>query len=105
MDLREATAIKATPTDSSALLPDLTFHSYCLCRVQGIGALLPSRYTYVPPFNNGMPVRYQAALILCSIMKEDHPGVSGLQDPVLQQNRSLAVPNFDFVQIWHVYSN
>ena len=40
-----------------------------------------------------------------SIMKKDHAGVSGLQDPVLQQNRSLAVPNFDFVQIWHVYSN
>ena len=28
-----------------------------------------------------------------SIMKNDHPGVSGLQDPVLEQNRSLAVPN------------
>ena len=38
----------------------------------------------------------------CNIMKKDNPGVSGLQDPLLQQNYSWAVPNFDFVQILHV---
>ena len=40
--------------------------------------------------------------ISCNVIKKDHTEISGLQDPVLQQNFSWNVPKGDFVQVLHV---